>query len=116
MRSAAVILPRTSSRPERRRTPSTATPHRMARARNRRRSTKMSDWHMSADTILGKLKAAPEGKQAFYPFQHGTLRAGVYAPSSQDRQEPHDQDELYVVIRGTGSFVKGGETRVCGGW
>ena len=71
----------------------------------------MSDWHMSADAILGKLKAAPEGKQAFYPLQHGSLRAGVYAPSSQDRQEPHDQDELYVVIRGIGSFVKGGETR-----
>ena len=55
--------------------------------------------------------SSPEGKQSFYPFQHGTLRAGVYAPKSQDPQEPHDQDELYVVIRGTGSFAKDGETR-----
>jgi mannose-6-phosphate isomerase-like protein (cupin superfamily) len=70
----------------------------------------MSNWHMSADEILSKLKAAPEGKQSFYPLQHGSLRAGVYAPSDQDRQEPHDQDELYVVIRGTGSFVKDSET------
>ncbi len=71
----------------------------------------MSAWYMSADEILGKLKAAPEGKQSYYPFQHGTLRAGLYAPKSRDTQEPHDQDELYVVISGTGSFAKGGETR-----
>ena len=71
----------------------------------------MSDWHMSADAILGKLKAAPEGKQSFYPFQHGTLRAGVYSPRSHDTQEPHGQDELYVVISGTGYFAKGGERR-----
>ena len=71
----------------------------------------MSGWYMSADEILGKLKAAPEGKQSYYPFQHGSLRAGLYAPKSRDAQEPHDQDELYVVISGTGSFAKGGETR-----
>jgi mannose-6-phosphate isomerase-like protein (cupin superfamily) len=71
----------------------------------------MSNWYMSADDILGKLRAAPEGKQSFYPFQHGTLRAGVYSPKSHDTQEPHGQDELYVVIRGTGYFAKGGERR-----
>ncbi len=71
----------------------------------------MSAWYMSADEILGKLKAAPEGKQSYYPFQHGSLRAGLYAPKSRDAQEPHDQDELYVVIRGTGNFTKGGESR-----
>ena len=71
----------------------------------------MSAWYMSADEILGKLKAAPEGKQSYYPFQHGSLRAGLYAPKSRDAQEPHDQDELYVVISGTGRFAEGGETR-----
>ena len=71
----------------------------------------MSDWYMSAEDILQKLETAPEGKRSFYPFQHGTVRAGVYAPRSHDAQEPHDQDELYVVIRGTGSFTKGGERR-----
>src|SRR5687767_2961706 len=71
----------------------------------------MSAWYMAADEILGKLEAAPEGKRSFCPFQHGNLRAGVYAPRSQDTQEPHGQDELYVVIRGSGWFVKGGESR-----
>ncbi len=71
----------------------------------------MSDWYMSVEDILGSLKAAPEGKQSFYPFRHGTLRAGVYSPKRHDTQEPHDQDELYVVISGTGNFTKGGERR-----
>ena len=34
----------------------------------------MASWYMSADEILGKLKVAPEGKQSFYPFQHGSLQ------------------------------------------
>ena len=69
----------------------------------------MSTWYMSADEILGKLKSASEGKRSFYPLQHGTMRVGVYAPTSQDAQDPHDQDELYVVISGTGTFAKGQE-------
>ena len=44
-------------------------------------------------------------------FQHGTLLVKVYAPRGHDPQEPHTRDELYVVIRGRGTFVRGGERR-----
>lgn len=43
-------------------------------------------------------------------FRHGTLRIELYQPDRVDDQEPHDQDEVYVVISGSGEFVNG-ETR-----
>jgi mannose-6-phosphate isomerase-like protein (cupin superfamily) len=40
-------------------------------------------------------------------FTHGTLELGVYVPQGRDPQEPHEQDELYVVMQGTGRFRNG---------
>jgi mannose-6-phosphate isomerase-like protein (cupin superfamily) len=38
---------------------------------------------------------------------HGTMELRYYAPHGVDEQTPHTQDELYVVIQGSGSFVCG---------
>ena len=46
-----------------------------------------------------------------YALRHGTMKAGLYAPRSEDTQGPHKQDELYVIISGNGQFIKNGETR-----
>lgn len=43
-------------------------------------------------------------------FRHGTLEVEYYQPEKVDLQQPHDRDEVYVVISGTGWFVNG-ETR-----
>lgn len=40
-------------------------------------------------------------------FRHGTLAVEYYAPERVDRQTPHTRDEVYVVIRGHGTFVNG---------
>ncbi len=40
-------------------------------------------------------------------FKHGSLSVEVYKPEKVDPQEPHDQDEVYVVISGSGIFVNG---------
>ena len=40
-------------------------------------------------------------------FQHGSLLVEIYKPQKVDLQEPHDQDEVYVIISGTGTFVRG---------
>jgi mannose-6-phosphate isomerase-like protein (cupin superfamily) len=45
---------------------------------------------------------------------HGTMSAGLYAPHHTDEQEPHDQDEIYVVVDGTGFFRIGEERRPFG--
>lgn len=37
-------------------------------------------------------------------FRHGRLRAGIYAPHETDDQQPHDQNEFYVVLNGSGFF------------
>ena len=42
-------------------------------------------------------------------FGHGSLEVEVYRPVRVDPQQPHDRDELYVVIAGRGWFVNGGE-------
>jgi mannose-6-phosphate isomerase-like protein (cupin superfamily) len=37
-------------------------------------------------------------------FSVGTVTAIVYTPGKVDHQEPHDQDEIYIVISGTADF------------
>lgn len=38
----------------------------------------------------------------------GTLRVELFAPRLEDRQQPHAQDELYVIHTGTSGFVRDG--------
>jgi mannose-6-phosphate isomerase-like protein (cupin superfamily) len=40
-------------------------------------------------------------------LKHGTLEIGFYKPNVRDPQEPHEQDEVYVVQSGDGSFILG---------
>ena len=58
---------------------------------------------------LARLPAAPtsaypEGTPFVPALAHGSMRVELYAPGSnadgRDRQQPHRQDELYVVQRG----------------
>ena len=51
----------------------------------------------------------PSEEQYVVPFEHGTLQVGLYAPRGRDDQTPHTRDEVYVVMRGTGTFVNGAE-------
>ena len=43
-------------------------------------------------------------------FSHGTLEVEIYKPDKIDNQHPHDKDELYVIISGSGNFYCDGET------
>ncbi len=43
-------------------------------------------------------------------FKRGSLSLELYAPREHDPQSPHDQDELYVVQRGSGTFRRAAET------
>lgn len=48
------------------------------------------------------------GERYVVSFRHGTMRLGLYAPRDRDAQQPHQQDELYVVVTGRGDFVCAG--------
>jgi len=56
---------------------------------------------------VAKQLPGPRGERSTVAFKHGTLTVKVYAPRGNDPQQPHSQDELYVVARGSGFFVHG---------
>lgn len=49
----------------------------------------------------------PPGARSALLMRHGTMTLRYYAPKAHDPQTPHDQDEVYVVFAGTGTFVNG---------
>jgi mannose-6-phosphate isomerase-like protein (cupin superfamily) len=51
---------------------------------------------------------ADQGDPYAVMLRRGTLELGFYAPIGVDRQEPHEQDEVYVIVSGTGRFLNGG--------
>ena len=61
------------------------------------------DWLVTADEF--------EANRSAYFVRHGTMRMTLHQPIMPNRQQPHDQDEFYLVVRGRGRFTKAGETR-----
>ncbi len=49
------------------------------------------------------------GARSAVLMQHGSMKLRYYAPRGPDLQTPHDQDELYVVASGRGTFFVGGQ-------
>lgn len=66
--------------------------------------------HLSINDCLRQLPAVP-AEQYLEFFLHGTLTLGLYAPRGTDPQAPHTRDEVYVVVRGSGTFVHGEHKR-----
>lgn len=68
----------------------------------------------SAADLLARLPGPatarwPDGERFTEAFRHGTLEVEIYAPAGSDPQTPHDRDEVYFVISGSGEFVAAGE-------
>jgi mannose-6-phosphate isomerase-like protein (cupin superfamily) len=47
----------------------------------------------------------PEGVWDKTLFEHGTMSVIVFAPRGRDYQTSHEQDELYIVMKGSGSLL-----------
>ena len=60
--------------------------------------------HLEPAEFLSKLPAK-SGERFVAAFKHGTLEVELYAPRGHDAQTPHNRDEVYVVVSGTGDFV-----------
>ena len=54
------------------------------------------------EQALRQLEAA--GTTFITLFEAGKLSVEVYRPHMVDKQQPHDRDEFYLVIAGTGKF------------
>jgi GNAT superfamily N-acetyltransferase len=46
----------------------------------------------------------PEGEPFVDALRHGTMSLEIFAPRGIDRQSPHEQDELYIVVTGEARF------------
>ncbi len=81
-------------------------------AKNETVELAVGDWWVG----LAAAKAAPipDGARSALLMQHGSMRLRYYAPKGRDAQTPHDQDELYVVAAGSGTFVLNGMRRTFG--
>jgi mannose-6-phosphate isomerase-like protein (cupin superfamily) len=63
-------------------------------------------------SLADSLQKLTESEHLFLEFfKHGTLSIEVYRPVNEDLQKPHAQDELYMIIAGTGDFFCGGERK-----
>lgn len=51
-----------------------------------------------------RMAPLPAGRRSALLMEHGTMQLRFYAPRGSDPQTPHDQDELYVIAKGTGFF------------
>jgi mannose-6-phosphate isomerase-like protein (cupin superfamily) len=49
----------------------------------------------------------PAGERAALVLKRGTLDLTLSVPLPPNRQTPHEQDEIYIVIRGGGTLVHG---------
>lgn len=56
-------------------------------------------------------------KEQFQKFttvmQQGSMKVEYYKPEKVDLQEPHTQDELYIIISGSGYFIRTDEKVAC---
>ena len=68
----------------------------------------MSGFALRPDEALASLPG-PDGERFRTLAQRGALEIEIYAPEGEDLQQPHDRDEVYVVISGSGWFVNGDE-------
>ncbi len=67
-----------------------------------------TDWLFALETARANLPHKP-GRPFTEVLRHGSMRAGLYVPRLTDDQAPHDQDEIYVVMHGFGTFIRGEE-------
>jgi len=49
-----------------------------------------------------------EGETFIKVLAHGSMSVEIYRPVNIDPQTPHTQDELYVIISGSGHFYMNG--------
>jgi mannose-6-phosphate isomerase-like protein (cupin superfamily) len=62
----------------------------------------------TVDNALNQLAANPDTLFAKM-MEHGSMSVEIYRPAGTDKQTPHTQDELYVIISGNGDFYNNGD-------
>ncbi len=58
---------------------------------------------------LPKTDKWPLGVWDVQALAHGSMMVEIFAPKETDYQTPHEQDELYIIVSGTGILTINGE-------
>lgn len=61
---------------------------------------------VTAAEVLARIPG-PGGRRWEVAFERGSVEVELYAPRGTDPQTPHSRDEIYVVVKGSGTFVQG---------
>ncbi len=64
---------------------------------------------MTPEKALQLVAASEDGLYGVL-LEHGSMELGYYKPVGVDDQSPHDQDEIYIVHAGHGTFVRENES------
>lgn len=69
--------------------------------------------HDSRYTLEAAMQHVAHSDDGLYGvlLTHGSMELGFYKPDGVDNQEPHEQDEIYIVQSGSGQFVCGDDRR-----
>jgi mannose-6-phosphate isomerase-like protein (cupin superfamily) len=73
--------------------------------RHLRASMKISLNQLMAALPLPATDRRPEGAWDIEGFKRGTMSVVLFAPHGTDYQDSHEQDELYVVLSGSGTLA-----------
>ena len=69
------------------------------------------DWLVSGADAQDEFKKDPQNERYKDLITHGSMSTGLYALREHDPQEPHTQDEIYIVASGSGEFLNDGERK-----
>jgi len=67
----------------------------------------------SPDDARAGFPRDPAAMRFAYVLKHGTMKLGLYAQTDVDRQQPHAQDELYVIASGKADFLREDQRVAC---
>jgi mannose-6-phosphate isomerase-like protein (cupin superfamily) len=61
-------------------------------------------------SLEGARRAALQpGRALALVTAHGTMALHYFVPHGEDSQTPHEQDEMYFIASGNGTFLRGSE-------
>ena len=68
---------------------------------------------LRATLAEARIAPFPPGRQSSLLMEHGSMQLRFYAPKGEDKQTPHDQDELYFIHSGKATLLLEGEPLAC---
>ncbi len=68
-------------------------------------------YHITANAAANLLEK--ENARFVQVMKDGNMKTEYFAPKHLDRQQPHNQGELYIIISGEAEFLREYETSKC---